>query len=56
MIGCISYVGKEFIKQIINTWNLMIIKSHVNVLCIYMKIIYMVRQWLNIYLMLDLNG
>ena len=46
---------KDLVKQIINTCNFMMIKNQVNTLHIFMKIIYMVGQWVNIYLMVILN-
>ena len=46
----------NLVKQIINTWNHMMIVSQVNISCIWMQIIFMVRQWVNIWFLIDLNG
>ena len=40
MRGGISYIA----KQILNTWNVMIIVKKINLLCTWMQAIYMVRQ------------
>ena len=40
MTGGISYIA----KQILNTWNVMIIVKKINLLCTWMQAIYMVRQ------------
>ena len=57
MRGGISQITKSYIeKQIINTWNVMILVKKANLLCTWMQIIYMVGQWVNISLRVDLNG
>ena len=57
MRGGISHITKRYIeKQIINTWNVMILVLKANLLCTWMQIIYMVGQWVNISLRVDLNG
>ena len=40
MRGGISYIA----KQILNTWNVMIIVKKINLLCTWMQTIYMVGQ------------
>ena len=44
MRGGISYMAKHTVKQIINTWKVMIAVKKVNTLLILMQIIYMVGQ------------
>ena len=48
MIGGTSYIGKDLVKPIINTWNRIMLTNQVKIR-IWMKIIYMVGQWVNIY-------
>ena len=47
---------KDTVKQIINTWNYMMIVNQVNILCIWMQIVYIVGQWVNIFLTVNLYG
>ena len=40
-------------KQIINTWNVMIVVKEGDLLCTWMQTIYMVWQWVDIYPIVD---
>ena len=42
--GGISYIAKSIVRQIINTWSVMIVVKKVYTLLSLMQIIYMVRQ------------
>ena len=42
--GGFPYIAKRFIKANNNTRNHMMLMNQVNILCIWMKIIYMIRQ------------
>ena len=47
---------KDTVNPIENTLSHMMIANQVNVSCIWMQIIYMVGQWVNIFLTVNLNG
>ena len=44
------------VKQIMNTWNDMILINQVSMLHILMQTIYIIKQWVNIFLMVHLRG
>ena len=54
--GGISYIAKRLLWQIKNTWNVIMHINQVNISRIWMQTICMVRQWVNIYLIVNLNG
>ena len=47
---------KDMLKQLINTWMVMILKNLQHLLVTWIKIICIVGQWVNIFLMKDLRG
>ena len=60
---CRKRMRKDFIallkytlKPITNTWNHLMIVNQVNLWYILTQIIYMVGQWVNIFLKVNLNG
>ena len=55
MRGGISYIHKRFSKAN-NKYNHMMLTNQVNLLCIFMQIIYVVGQRVNIYHIIDING
>ena len=46
---------KDTVKPVINTWNFIMIVNQVNTSCIWMQIIYMAGQWVNVFLTINLN-
>ena len=54
--GGVSYISKSMLKHIINTWMIMILKDHQHLYHTLTGIIYVVGQWVNIFLMRNLSG
>ena len=50
------FVEKGMRSSKLNTCNFKMLMNQANLLCIWMKIIYMIGQWVNIYHIVDLNG
>ena len=47
---------KDLIKPKVNTWSDMTTVNQVNISCSLMQIIYILGQWVNIFLTVNLNG
>ena len=46
---------KDTVKPVINTWNFTMIVNQVSTSCIWMQIIFMARQSVNVFLTINLN-